>query len=192
VKFFLIIALLLSTTHQLLSQKLFPPKTLYDNYYSQLKNKDAGYPPFQFELSAGIPIPFNSKNFYTFEFFGSINFDVSHRKYFLKVGYGIININKELNNEFNNFLTSANHLLLGFSYFILGIGKYPVFADIGYSIIINKKNGFNSGLSLGVSSSIPIHDIIFISPKIGFPILQSSYQDEYYFNPFISFGIQIF
>jgi hypothetical protein len=149
--------------------------------------------PFQFGVSGGAPIPFNSKNFYTYGFFMNLNVNISLYKYFLKLEYGWLGVNREiLNNRFER-INSQKYFLLGFSVYLFKIREYPMFFDLGLAIASNKeKNSYTGGGSLGLKFLYPVTKVTSISGIIKFPFVGKSYNDEYYLNPFLTIGIQFF
>jgi hypothetical protein len=140
--------------------------------------------PFQFGLEYGTTVKFKDKPFFINGYWFSAGLSLYAKRIFLRSEFGTLKLNSELGDN-------ASYFFLGFSGVPFAFKQHKISLSFGLSRYSGKST---FGLAFGASANYIYSIYKFFSLTAGFkmPVFKKSSYDEFYHNPMLTFGIQIF
>lgn len=154
------------------------------NSYSKIKSKKE--PPIQIGLDFGVPLKILGENFFTSGIFGYLNINLKNRDVFLKIEYGNLWLNKEL---IGNTSTYAALSITGQIFRVNKTSK--IYVDFGYGFFSNN-DYYGGGIKLAVTYIYSFSNLISFNTSIKFPLIREARNNQFYYNPFLTLGVQFF
>ncbi|MFZ1321095.1 MAG: hypothetical protein WAT71_06020 [Ignavibacteria bacterium] len=142
--------------------------------------------PFEIGIEGGIPIKIFGKSFFTSGITGFVNINLSKKLLFFKIEFGKLWLNSDLQ---DNTSTYSAFSITGQ---IIKISKISnILIDVGYGIS-SSENYFNGGFKLGVTYKQSLSKLTSLMISLKMPFINEPRNNEFYFNPFLTVGVQFF
>ena len=142
------------------------------------------YFPFQFGFEYGTTIRIKDKNYFAYGYWVYANLNFYDKRFFLTSEFGTLKLNEDLGNN-------ASYLFLGLTGIPLVYKQHKLSISFGLSYY-NSETTYALAFAGSIDYLYSINKYLSIIGGLKFPSIRKARYNEYFHNPMITVGIQIF
>lgn len=140
--------------------------------------------PFQFGLEYGSTIRIKDKNYFDYGYWVYVNLNLYVKRIYLTSEFGVLKPNKNLGNN-------ASYLFLGLTGIPLVYRQHKLSISFGLSYY-NSETTYALAFAGSIDYLFSINKYLSIIGGLKFPSIRKARYNEYFYNPMITIGFQIF
>jgi len=155
------------------------------NFFILQNSKNLKNFPFKFGFQFGSSIDIKGKSFLINGYWVFVNLNIYDKRILVRSEFGALKLNEELGGD------AAKYFFLGFLGVPVVYKQHKLSLSLGLSYYSSKPQ-YGIGFAGSVEYTYMINRYFSVTTGIKFPSIRKAIYDEYFYNPMLTIGFQIF